>query len=248
MAGRTIITGTFFALALALGAVYFYVRHSPLKGQLMEKERAEMVKFQIADRGISDPLVLRAMRAVPRHEFLPTLQQHRAYEDGPVSIGKGQTISQPYIVALMTELAGVDADSLVFEVGTGSGYQAAVLGEIVKEVYTVEYIEALGNAAKERLAALGYKNVHVRVGDGYEGWPEYAPFDAILVTAGIDHVPQPLIEQLKAGGRMVIPVGADGNTQELLVIEKNADGSVQEMKTIPVRFVPFLGPKRVESD
>ncbi len=246
MAGRTIITGTFFALALALGAVYFYVNRSALKGQLMEKERAEMVRFQIADRGITDPLVLKAMRAVPRHEFLPMLQQHRAYEDGPVSIGKGQTISQPYIVALMTELAEVDADSLVFEVGTGSGYQAAVLGEIVKEVYTVEYIEALGNAAKERLAALGYKNVHVRVGDGYAGWPEHAPFDAILVTAGIDHVPQPLIEQLKAGGRMVIPVGADGFTQELLVIEKSADGSVQETKTIPVRFVPFLGPMRVE--
>ncbi|MBK9586724.1 MAG: protein-L-isoaspartate(D-aspartate) O-methyltransferase [Alphaproteobacteria bacterium] len=214
----------------------------------MEKERAEMVRFQIADRGITDPLVLEALRAVPRHEFLPTLQQHRAYEDGPVSIGKGQTISQPYIVALMTELAEVDADSVVFEVGTGSGYQAAVLGEIVKEVYTVEYIEALGLQAKERLAALGYKNVHVRVGDGYAGWPEHAPFDAILVTAGIDHVPQPLIEQLKAGGRMVIPVGADGNTQELLVIEKNADGRVKETKTIPVRFVPFLGPKRVESD
>ncbi|MGB3213256.1 MAG: protein-L-isoaspartate(D-aspartate) O-methyltransferase [Alphaproteobacteria bacterium] len=248
MAGRTIITGTFFALALALGAVYFYVNRSALKGQLMEKERAEMVRFQIADRGITDPLVLEALRAVPRHEFLPTLQQHRAYEDGPVSIGKGQTISQPYIVALMTELAEVDADSVVFEVGTGSGYQAAVLGEIVKEVYTVEYIEALGLQAKERLAALGYKNVHVRVGDGYAGWPEHAPFDAILVTAGIDHVPQPLIEQLKAGGRMVIPVGADGNTQELLVIEKNADGRVKETKTIPVRFVPFLGPKRVESD
>ncbi|MBK6895506.1 MAG: protein-L-isoaspartate(D-aspartate) O-methyltransferase [Alphaproteobacteria bacterium] len=210
----------------------------------MERERAEMVKYQIADRGITDPLVLKAMREVPRHEFLPTLQEHRAYEDGPVSIGKGQTISQPYIVALMTELARVDADSVVFEVGTGSGYQAAVLGAIVKEVYTVEYIEALGLAAKARLAALGYDNVHVRVGDGYAGWPDHAPFDAILVTAGIDHVPPPLIDQLKAGGRMVIPVGADGFTQELRVIEKNADGSVKETKTIPVRFVPFLGPKK----
>lgn len=214
----------------------------------MEKERAEMVKFQIADRGIADPLVLEAMRAVKRHKFLPAMQEHRAYEDGPVSIGKGQTISQPYIVALMTELAQVGPEDTVFEVGTGSGYQAAVLGEIVKEVYTVEYHEALGLQAKERLAALGYDNVHVRVGDGYAGWPEHAPFDAILVTAGIDHVPQPLIEQLKAGGRMVIPVGADGYTQELLVIEKNADGSVQQTKTIPVRFVPFLGPKRVDLD
>ena len=211
---------------------------------MLERERAEMVKFQIADRGITDPLVLEAMRAVKRHKFLPAMQAYRAYEDGPVSIGKGQTISQPYIVALMTELAQVGPEDKVFEVGTGSGYQAAVLGEIVREVYTVEYHEALGLQAQERLAALGYENVHVRIGDGYAGWPEHAPFDAILVTAGIDHVPQPLIEQLKAGGRMVIPVGADGYTQELLVIEKNEDGSVKETKTIPVRFVPFLGPKK----
>ena len=210
----------------------------------MERVRAEMVQYQIADRGIRDPLVLQAMRNVPRHKFLPFLQEYRAYEDGPVWIGKGQTISQPYIVALMTEMARVGPEDTVFEVGTGSGYQAAVLGEIVKDVYTVEYIEALGQEAKARLAALGYENVHVRIGDGYQGWPEYAPFNAILVTAGIDHVPQPLIDQLAPGGRMVIPVGADGDTQELLVIEKNLDGRVQETKTIPVRFVPFLGPKK----
>lgn len=212
----------------------------------MERARGEMVQYQIADRGIRDPLVLKALRAVPRHEFVPVLQRHRAYEDGALPISYGQTISQPYIVALMTELARVGPEDTVFEVGTGSGYQAAVLGEIVKDVYTVEYIEALGQEAKARLAALGYENVHVRIGDGYQGWPEYAPFNAILVTAGIDHVPQPLIDQLAPGGRMVIPVGLEDGIQDLRVIEKGADGRVQETKTIPVRFVPFLGPKRVE--
>lgn len=234
---------TLWLCGLALVVLYFYLNY---RGQDVERDRAEMVQYQIADRGIRDPLVLKALRAVPRHEFVPVLQRYRAYEDGALPISHGQTISQPYIVALMTELAQVDENSTVFEVGTGSGYQAAVLGEIVKAVYTVEYIEPLGLEAKDRLAVLGYKNVHVRIGDGYQGWPEHAPFDAILVTAGIDHVPQPLIDQLAPGGRMVIPVGAEGSTQELLVIEKGAGGNVKETKTIPVRFVPFLGPKRGE--
>lgn len=237
----------FFGLA-ACGLVvsYFYFNRSEIREPLMDRARAKMVKTQIEARGIRDPLVLDAMRAVPRHQFMPPMQQGRAYDDGAASIGHGQTISQPYIVALMTELAAVGPEDIVFEVGTGSGYQAAVLGEIVKAVYTVEYVEALGLEAKARLAALGYDNIHVRIGDGYQGWPDHAPFDAILVTAGIDHVPQPLIDQLKPGGRIVIPVGPEGRTQELLVIEKNQDGSVQETRTIPVRFVPFLGPKAAD--
>lgn len=233
----------FGLLGFALVVSFFYISRPDIKEPLMDRARAQMVKTQIEDRGIRDPLVLAAMRAVPRHRFVPPMQEGRAYEDGAAPIGLGQTISQPYIVALMTELAAVGPEDIVFEVGTGSGYQAAVLGEIVKDVYTVEYVEALGLEAKARLAELGYDNVHARIGDGYQGWPEHAPFDAILVTAGIDHVPQPLIDQLKPGGRIVIPVGPEGWTQELLVIEKNRDGSVQETRTIPVRFVPFLGPK-----
>lgn len=237
----------FFGLA-ACGLVvsYLYFNRSEIREPLMDRARANMVKTQIEARGIRDPLVLDAMRVVPRHQFIPPMQQGRAYDDGAAAIGHGQTISQPYIVALMTELAAVGPGDIVFEVGTGSGYQAAVLGEIVKAVYTVEYVEALGLEAKARLAALGYDNIHVRIGDGYQGWPDHALFDAILVTAGIDHVPQPLIDQLKPGGRIVIPVGPEGRTQELLVIEKNADGSVQETKTIPVKFVPFLGPKAAD--
>lgn len=237
----------FFGLAAsAIVVAYFYFNRSEIREPLMDRARAKMVKTQIEARGIRDPLVLDAMRVVPRHQFMPPMQQGRAYDDGAAAIGHGQTISQPYIVALMTELAAVGPEDVVFEVGTGSGYQAAVLGEIVKAVYTVEYVEALGLEAKARLAALGYDNIHVRIGDGYQGWPDHAPFDAILVTAGIDHVPQPLIDQLKPGGRIVIPVGPEGRTQELLVIEKNADGSVQETKTIPVKFVPFLGPKAAD--
>ncbi|MCB1682398.1 MAG: protein-L-isoaspartate(D-aspartate) O-methyltransferase [Alphaproteobacteria bacterium] len=241
-----ILISLVFLLAPGLVLAYIFLSHSPIMEHAMEKERAAMVKTQLAGRGIGDQRVLRAMGHVPRHKFVPDYLEYKAYEDGPLSIGHGQTISQPYIVALMTELAQVGPEDTVFEVGTGSGYQAAVLGEIAREVYTVEYIEELGREAKERLAALGYKNVHVRIGDGYQGWPEHAPFNAILVTAGIDHIPQPLIDQLAPGGRMVIPVGADALMQELLVIEKNMDGSVQETKTIPVRFVPFLGPKKAE--
>ncbi len=240
---KAVILIVFGLAGLALVVSFFYFNRSDIREPLMDRARAKMVETQIEARGIRDPLVLEAMRAVPRHRFMPPTQQARAYDDGAAAIGHGQTISQPYIVALMTELAAVGPEDVVFEVGTGSGYQAAVLGEIVRAVYTVEYVEALGLEAKARLAALGYGNVHVRIGDGYQGWPEHAPFDAILVTAGIDHVPQPLIDQLKPGGRIVIPVGPEGQTQELRVIEKTDDGSVTETTTIPVRFVPFLGPK-----
>lgn len=203
--------------------------------------RAAMVAHQIEARGIRDGAVLRAMRAVPRHRFVPAEWRTYAHEDGPLPIGHEQTISQPYIVAAMTELLGVRAGDIVLEVGTGSGYQAAVLAEIVREVYTVEIVEPLAREADARLRDLGYTNIHVRAGDGYVGWPEAAPFDGIMVTAGADHVPQPLVDQLKPGKRMVIPVGESLNAQSLKVLTKLPDGRVDEQNVMAVRFVPLTG-------
>lgn len=190
---------------------------------------------------VRDAAVLDAMRTVPRHRFVPDSVVSDAYEDTPLPIGHGQTISQPYIVARMTEALGLDAEDRVLEIGTGSGYQAAVLGEIVKAVYTIEIVEPLGERARAALAELGYENVHVRIGDGYRGWPEEAPFDAIIVTAAPERVPQPLIDQLKPGGRMVIPVGARDAVQELRLITKNDSGEIREEVLDLVRFVPFTG-------
>ena len=204
----------------------------------LQKMRQDMVDRQIRARGVNDPVVLEAMLKVKRHEFVTPGQEREAYDDSPLPIGEGQTISQPYIVALMTELARLTPDSKVLEIGTGSGYQAAVLAVIAKEVFTIEILEGLGTRAKERLSQLGYRNVHVRVADGYKGWPEAAPFDAVLVTAAPDHIPQPLIDQLKVGGRLVIPVG--DFYQELEVVTKTESG-IQRDKVIPVRFVPMTG-------
>ena len=201
--------------------------------------RNRMVDEQIVGRGVSDKLVLKAMRKVPRHEFVPPNMEARAYEDNPLPIGEEQTISQPYIVALMTELLGLKGGERVLEIGTGSGYQAAVLAEIAGQVYTIEILEPLATSAKKRLAAMGYKNITVRCGDGYKGWKEHAPFDAIIVTAAPDHVPQPLVDQLKPGGKMVIPVG--NFLQELKVLTKKSDGTVVEKNVLPVRFVPMTG-------
>ena len=183
--------------------------------------------------------VATAMKRVPRHAFVPESQKRHAYENRPLPIGHRQTISQPYIVALMTELLDLEQDDKVFEVGTGSGYQAAVLSELVSEVYTIEIVAPLGKLARERLVRLGYKNVKVRVGDGYNGWPAAAPFDAIIVTAGADHIPAPLIDQLKPGGRMIIPVGGLFRVQHLILLEKSSDGSVTKRRILPVRFVPL---------
>ncbi len=183
--------------------------------------------------------VLEAIGKVPRHEFVPSTQRIYAYENHPLPIGAGQTISQPYIVALMTELADVSSDETVLEIGTGSGYQAAVLAEFAKHVYTIEIIEILGLRAHDDLERLGYDNVTVRIGDGYAGWPEKAPFDAIVVTAAPDEIPLPLIEQLKVGGHMVIPVGPVNEVQVLKVLSKGADGALEEKNVIPVRFVPL---------
>jgi protein-L-isoaspartate(D-aspartate) O-methyltransferase len=202
------------------------------------EERAAMVARQVAARGIDDPAVLAAMRAVPRHRFVPAEVAPFAYEDRPLPIGHGQTISQPYVVAFMTQAAGLAPGDRVLEIGTGSGYQAAVLAEIGAEVWTIEIVEPLAERAARDLAACGYDRVRVRAGDGYRGWPSEAPFDAILVTAAPDHVPEPLVEQLAVGGRLVIPVG--DRSQEIVRITRTAAGLERE-SLLPVLFVPMTG-------
>jgi protein-L-isoaspartate(D-aspartate) O-methyltransferase len=206
-------------------------------------QRVDMVEQQIAARGVDDRRVLAAMTAVPRHEFVPRSQVERAYADGPLPIGFGQTISQPYIVALMTELARVRRGEKVLEVGTGSGYQAAVLAELTNRVYSIEIVPELARSAAERLRRVGYPSVRVRAGDGYFGWETRAPFDAILVTAAPDHVPPPLIGQLKEGARMVIPVGPPGSYQTLWRIEKMG-GRVVSKNVTDVAFVPLTRTQR----
>ena len=202
------------------------------------QRREEMVKLQIETRGIKDQATLAALRKVPRHLFVPKSIMDDAYDDRPLPIGYGQTISQPYIVAYMTEIVKPKPDHRVLEIGTGSGYQAAVLSEIVKEVYTIEIIDTLGSQARNRLSKLNYKNITVKTGDGYYGWKEKSPFDAIVVTAAAEHIPPPLIEQLKEGGRMIIPVGSPFMVQQLMVVEKKA-GKIRTTSMMPVRFVPF---------
>jgi protein-L-isoaspartate(D-aspartate) O-methyltransferase len=198
-----------------------------------------MVETQIMARGVRDPRVLAAMREVPRHLFVDPSESGGAYEDHPLPIGGNQTISQPYIVALMTELAKIGPRDKVLEIGTGSGYQSAVLSKLATEVYSIEIVPELARQSAERLRKLGYANVTVREGDGYRGWPEHAPFDAIIVTAAPDRIPQPLLDQLAAGGRLVIPVGSF--FQELKVLTKDRDGRISEKDIIPVRFVPMTG-------
>lgn len=205
--------------------------------QAPTSQLAAMVERQLRGRGISDPRTLRAMASVPREKFVPADLRGRAYDDRPLPIGYGQTISQPYIVALMTEQIQPKPNQRVLEIGTGSGYQAAVLSELVADVYSIEIVRPLAQRAEALLRELGYKNVHVKAGDGYKGWPEHAPFDAIIVTAAPDHVPKPLIEQLREGGRMIIPVGESG-AQNLYLLEKRG-GQVKQTAVIPVKFVPF---------
>ena len=188
-----------------------------------------------------DPRVLEAMATVPRHELVPDEQRGVAYENRPLPIGHGQTISQPYIVAIMTDLLKFEPGQRALEIGTGSGYQAAILSKLGGEVYTIEIIEELGEQARRNLEQLGYKNIEVRIGDGYYGWKEHAPFDAIVVTAAASHIPPPLIKQLKNGGRMVIPVGSRFMVQQLLLVEKDAAGKVTTRQILPVRFVPLTG-------
>jgi protein-L-isoaspartate(D-aspartate) O-methyltransferase len=203
-----------------------------------KKLREEMVKTQIENRGVKDPATLAALRKVPRHSFVPADQVANAYEDRPLPIGYGQTISQPYIVGYMTEIIKPIPGQKVLEIGTGSGYQAAVLAEIVSKVYTIEIVEELGKQATTRLKNLNYKNVEVKTADGYYGWKEHAPFDAIVVTAAAEYIPTALKEQLKDGGRMIIPVGSPYMTQQLMLIEKTGD-KFRTSSKMPVRFVPF---------
>jgi protein-L-isoaspartate(D-aspartate) O-methyltransferase len=207
--------------------------------------RERMVKQQIAARGISNQAVLAALGTVPRHQFVPQSLRHRAYEDRPLPIGEGQTISQPYIVGLMTEILELSPGEKVLEIGTGSGYQAAVLAELTDQVYTIEIVEILGKRAESTLRGLGYDRVRVRIGDGYLGWEEHAPYDAIIVTCAPDHIPPPLVDQLADGGRMVIPVGHQGYTQNLTLVEKRGD-EVHQTAIIPVLFVPMTGERGAE--
>lgn len=221
---------------------------TPLDADSFESQRAAMVDIiqsyreeaarVLGPRGF-DPQVLTVMRTVPRHAFIPASEQRHAYDDRPVPIGYGQTISQPLIVALMTDLLQPKPDHVILEVGTGSGYQAAVLAHLVRQVYTIEIVAPLAAQAKAQLAELGYKNVEVRSGDGYAGWKEAGPFDGILVTAGADHIPQPLIEQLKPGARMVIPVGSRYGAQYLMLVEAAGHGKFETRKLLGVRFVPL---------
>jgi protein-L-isoaspartate(D-aspartate) O-methyltransferase len=204
------------------------------------KLRKEMVKTQIKLRGIKDKRVIKAMQKVPRHLLIPEEYRYLAYEDRPVPIGFNQTISQPYIVALMTELLELKGDEKVLEIGTGSGYQAAILAEICKEVYTIEIIEELGRRAEENLKKLGYKNIKVKIGDGFLGWKEFSPFDRIIITCAVPFVPQPLIEQLKEGGKIVLPLGEEFSTQILTVVEKK-NGKLTYRDITGVIFVPMTG-------
>jgi protein-L-isoaspartate(D-aspartate) O-methyltransferase len=227
------IFGAFFALCWAF----------PSYGEDYAALRQKMVAEVIAASGSSppSPAVMAAMGKVERHRFVPSWLALFGYRNQPLPIGYGQTISQPIVVALMTDLLRVKGDDKILEIGTGSGYQAAVLAEIAQSVYSIEIVEPLGQQATERLQSLGYHNVQIRLGDGYYGWPEAAPFDGIIVTAAASHVPPPLLKQLKPGGRMVIPLGASFMTQYLMLVEKKADGSVSSRQIEPVRFVPLTG-------
>ncbi len=221
--------------ALSIGVLFFGCARAT---DVNELKRLEMVERQIAARGVKDPRVLEAMRRIPRHLYVPAAEQAHAYEDRPLPIGSGQTISQPYIVAFMTEQLKLKGNETVLEIGTGSGYQTAVLAALARKVYSVEIRPELAQEAADRLKRLGITNAEVRAADGYRGWPEHAPFDGILVTAAPERIPPPLLEQLASGGRMVIPVGSF--YQELKVIERNGAGYT-EKNVLPVRFVPFVG-------
>jgi len=239
------------ALAIIALSGLFYVARAPGDEQATyPQQRAQLVELikqhvqgtgDYLDRDSLSARVIDTLATVPRHEFVPAAQRRYAYENRPLPIGHGQTISQPYIVAIMTDLLELDADDRVLEIGTGSGYQAAVLAGLVQRVYSIEIIPALAARARKVLDRLGYTNIETRTGDGYFGWEQQAPFDAIMVTAAADHVPPPLIKQLKRGGRMLIPVGSRFMTQQLVLVEKADDDSVTTRLLLPVRFVPLTG-------
>lgn len=218
-----------------------------LQRMLKEIEREVNWTRHLIGKDSLDDRVMAAMKEVPRHEFLPEYLRYCAYDNGPAPIGSGQTISQPYIVALMSDLLNTKATDIILEIGTGSGYQAAILSQLVRQVYSVEIIEELATEARDRLNSLGYSNVAVRTDDGYFGWPEHAPYDGIIVTAAAPHIPQPLIDQLKVGARLVIPVGFPHSYQELMVVEKMADGEIKAQTILGVSFVPLTGDRAMET-
>lgn len=227
----------FFSSGLVMADDYALQRQN-----MITKIRGELFKTSdYIDKKSFNTQVLQAMDDVPRHQFVPEKIRDQAYENKPVPIGYGQTISQPYIVALMTDLLQTRPEHRVLEIGTGSGYQAAVLSRLVDKVYSIEIIEELGNATKQLLDRLGYENIETRIADGYDGWPDQAPFDSIIVTAAISHIPPPLVAQLKKGGRMIIPVGTRFQTQYLTLVEKDMQGAVTTRQVLPVYFVPFTG-------
>lgn len=240
--GRNLLILGGLALSLVLPAPVDADSTEELRERLIREIEADVraTSGRIGKKALA-PFVMDAMRKVKRHEFVPPDQQRYAYQNRPLPIGYGQTISQPYIVAVMTDLLDLSPDHVVLEVGTGSGYQAAVLAEYVTKVYTIEIIEQLGKSARERLQRLGYENVEVRLGDGYYGWQEHAPFDAIVVTAAGNHIPPPLLDQLKPGGKMVIPVGSPFMTQQLMLVEKTQEGGITTRQILPVAFVPLTG-------
>jgi len=224
------------SLVLCMGAL-FLVMSKDLKAQNFDREQGLMITEQIAARGIKDARVLEAMRKVKRHLFVPAEFRHLAYTDGPLPFGYGQTISQPYVVALMTELLSLKGDEQVLEIGTGSWYQTAILAELARQVYTIEIVEPLALQAEKLLTELGYRNIHIRAGDGFSGEPRQAPFDAIIVTCAPKEIPAPLLEQLAEGGRLVIPVGVDWQNLKLV---KKKSGKLITTDIIPVRFVPMV--------
>jgi protein-L-isoaspartate(D-aspartate) O-methyltransferase len=231
-----------FALVVMFGCAFAACgRVTGAESQDRQAEARRMVDSQLRGRGIRDERVLAAMLKVPRHRYVPPEMQRSAYADGALPIGYGQTISQPYIVAFMTEALKLEPSDVVLEIGTGSGYQAAILGELAREVYTIEIVPELAERAKRTLEGEGYRNVHVRAGDGYQGWPEHAPFPKIMVTAAPEDVPPALVEQLAVGGTMILPVGPRMGNQELRILTKTDKGVLTE-RSLPVRFVPMVKP------
>ena len=235
---RTCVSLLFGVLFGSIGCNQGSGADTDMSDPTRQTERHAMVETQIIARGVRDPLVIQALRRVPRHHFVTESERENAYEDRPLPIGFGQTISQPYIVAFMTEALKLQPTDKVLEIGTGSGYQAAVLAEIVSEVFTIEIVEPLAKRAEEALRQLGYTNIHVRAGDGYQGWPTESPFQAIILTAAPDHIPQPLLDQLAIGGRLILPIGKF--LQELILIQRT-ERDYHQTTLLPVAFVPMTG-------
>ncbi len=242
MSPKHIIAGMVLQLVLISGGHAVADEYAHQRQQLMAEIEDDVKRTaRYIDRKSFDKRVMQAMDTVPRHKFVPSHLRSRAYENRPLPIGYGQTISQPYIVALMTDLLQPQPDHSVLEIGTGSGYQAAVLSRLVESVYSIEIIEELGKSSTQLLKRIGYDNIKTRIADGYDGWPQHAPFDSIIVTAAISHIPPPLVQQLKKGGRMVIPVGTRFQTQYLTLVEKDMQGFITTRQLLPVQFVPFTG-------